>query len=460
MSSKGVANTVLVAVAVVVLLVGLGIGVVVSPAIMGAGPAQTVTRTETITLGAGATITQTVATTITQTAVSTVTVTQQAGVQKTEYTIGFAYELTGAQASFGNDMKDAGLLAVSEINAILERSGSPIRFKAVVEDTASTPEGTVRAVQSLVENHGASVIVGPISSLGVAAVKGYLDQKEVVLISCCSTAVTLKLPNDYIFRVIASADVQGKALSKSVLADGFKRAAVIYRAEAFGESLFNEFKKDFEKAGGTVVAVPYSPDQSDYSAEVAKLSAEVQRLGPSQTAVVAVSFQTDGLLILGLARLDETLSNVRWYGINTLRVPAFLPPQAPREIAEFMVKVKLTSSYTSPPANPRYFYFQEAFEKFHGRRAGPQAELGYDAAWVAINSILAAGTDNGPTLKNVIIQIAREYMGASGHIWMDDAGDRAIQDYTISTIIAEGDSFKWIDIATYDASADVIRPIS
>jgi hypothetical protein len=51
-------------------------------------------------------------------------------------------------------------------------------------------------------------------------------------------------------------------------------------------------------------------------------------------------------------------------------------------------------------------------------------------------------------------------MGASGHIWMDAAGDRAIQDYTISRIIAEGDSFKWIDIASYDASANKIRPIS
>ena len=460
MSSSGVANSALVAVAVVVLLIGLVMGIIVSPAIMGRGPIQTVTKTETTTVGAGATVTRTIGTTVTQTAISTVTVTQQTGLRKTEYTIGFAYELTGAQASFGNDMKDAGLLAIAEINEILEKSGSPIRFKSVVEDTASTPEGTVRAVQSLVENHRASIIVGPISSLGVAAVKGYLDQKEVVLVSCCSTAVTLKLPNDYIFRVIASADVQGKALSQSVLADGFRKAAVIYRAEAFGESLFKEFKKDFESAGGTVAAVPYSPDQSDYSAEVAKLSSEVRKLGPSETAVVAVSFQTDGLLILGLARLDETLSNVRWYGINTFRVPAFLPPQAPREIAEFMVKVKMTSSYTSPPANPRYFHFLEAFEKLHGRKPGPQAELGYDAAWVAINAILTAGTDNGRILKDVIIPVARAYMGASGHIWMESAGDRAIQDYTISRIIAEGDSFKWIDIASYDASANKIRSIS
>jgi len=453
-TDSGITNTVATAIAIVSLLVGMGIGVLVSPSITGgAGQPQTVTRTETVTMGA-ATVT------LTTTATSTVTLTQPTGVQKTEYVIGFAYELTGAQASFGNDMKDAGLLAVAEINALLESSGSPIRFRAVVEDTASTPEGTVRAVQSLVENHRASVIVGPISSLGVAAVKGYLDQKEVVLISCCSTAATLKLPDDYIFRVIASADIQGKALSRSVLADGFTKAAVIYRAEAFGESLFKEFKKDFESAGGTVVSVAYTPDQSDYSAEVARLSEEVRRLGPSDTAVVAVSFQTDGLLILGLARLDETLSNVRWYGINTFRVPAFLPPQAPKEIAEFMVRVQMTSSYTSPPANPRYTHFLEAFERFHGRKAGPQAELGYDAAWVAIISILTAGTDKGPILKKVIKDVARQYMGASGHIWMDDAGDRAIQDYTISRIISDGGSFRWIDIAHYDASADSIRPIA
>ncbi|MEM0349503.1 MAG: ABC transporter substrate-binding protein [Candidatus Caldarchaeum sp.] len=447
-NEKGISSYVVAAVAVVMLLAGFGVGALLGPSISPA-PTQTVT----VTVGG-----QVATTTVTQTSLVTTTLTAQA--QKKEYTIGFAYELTGAQASFGNDMKDAGLLAVAEVNALLEKAGFPIRFKAVVEDTASTPEGTVRAVQSLVENHRASIIVGPISSLGVAAVKGYLDQKQVVLISCCSTAVTLKLPNDFIFRVIASADVQGKALSRSVLAEGFRKAVVIYRAEAFGESLFREFKNDFESAGGTVIGVPYQPDQSDYSAEVAKLSEEVRRSGPSETAVVAVSFQTDGLLILGEARLDETLSNVRWFGINTLRVPAFLPPQAPAEIAEFMVKVSLTSSYTAPPNNPRYFAFLEAFEKMHGRKAGPQADLGYDAAWVAILTILSAGTDDGQVLRDTVIPTARKYMGASGHIWMDEAGDRAIQDYTISRIIKEGDSFKWIDIAFYDASANVVKPLT
>ncbi|MCS7138083.1 MAG: ABC transporter substrate-binding protein [Candidatus Caldarchaeum sp.] len=444
------ASTVVLAVATVIaLLAGLGLGVVVSPAILG----STSPAIRTVTVGgSGETVTRTVGTT------ATVTVTGQA--QRTEYVIGLAYELTGAQASFGVNMRDAALLAIQQANQMLERSGSLVRFRAVVEDTASTPEGTVRAVQSLVENHRASIIVGPISSLGVAAVKGYLDQKQVVLISCCSTAVTLKLADDYIFRVIASADVQGKALSRSVLADGFKKAAVIYRAEAFGESLFREFKKDFESAGGTVAEVSYTPDRSDYSAEVAKLSETVRRLGASDTAVVAVSFQTDGLLILGEARLDQTLSNVRWYGINTLRVPAFLPPQAPKEIAEFMVKVRLTSSYTSPPANPRYTAYLQAFKELHGRDAGPQSELGYDAAWVAINSLLKAGTDKGSIIRQVVISVAREYMGASGHIWMDEAGDRAIQDYTISRIREEGGSFKWVDIAFYDAASNTVRPIT
>ncbi|MEM1936911.1 MAG: ABC transporter substrate-binding protein [Candidatus Caldarchaeum sp.] len=415
---------------------------------------QAATKTEYVTVGGTVTQTQII------TAATTLTRTVEGQARITEYTIGFAYELTGAQASFGVDMRDAGLLAVAEANSYLEKSGFPVRFKTVVEDTASTPEGTVRAVQSLVENHKASIIVGPISSLGVAAVKGYLDQKEVVLVSCCSTAVTLKLPDDYIFRVIASADVQGKALSRSVLAEGFKKAVVIYRAEAFGESLFREFKKDFESAGGTVASVAYQPDQSDYSAEVAKLSEEVRKSGPSQTAVVAVSFQTDGLLILGEARLDETLSNVRWFGINTLRVPAFLPPQAPEQIAEFMVKVSLTSSYTAPPNNPKYFDFLSNFEKFHKRKPGPQAELGYDAAWVAILSILSAGTDKGQVLRDVIIPTARKYMGASGHIWMDDAGDRALQDYTISRITKQDGQFRWIDIASYDAATNTIKPIT
>lgn len=84
--------------------------------------------------------------------------------------------------------------------------------------------------------------------------------------SCCSTAVTPKIPKDYIFRVIASANVQGKAISWRVLADGFKKAVFVYRAEGLEKPLFRDFKKDFDSACGTVLAVVYQSDQSDYSA--------------------------------------------------------------------------------------------------------------------------------------------------------------------------------------------------
>jgi branched-chain amino acid transport system substrate-binding protein len=457
MSSSGVANSALVAVAVVVLLIGLVTGIIVSPAIMGRGPIQTVTKTETITVGAGATVTQTIATTVTQTSVSTVTITQQAGPWKTVYTIGFAYELTGPFGQLAIDVKDAGLLAVMEINDLLENIGSPIRFKAVVEDTGGTPEGAVRAVQTLVEVHGATIIVGPIGSAGVSAVKGYIDQKRIPLIACCSTSVGLKL-DDYIFRVVASADILGKSIARLVISDGYKKVAAIYRGDAFGKSLFAEFKKSFESAGGDVVSeIAYDPATADFTPEISKLSASIKKYG-MDTAVLTISFLSDGLLLLDKARLDEVLQNVQWYGPDTFYSLDFLPPKAPIEIGEFLLKVRMKTTYVTFPDNPVYHQFINSFEKKIGRKpiAVQQVFAGYDAAKLAVLSILNAG---GGDLRKVIPHVAGTYFGITGHMWMDAAGDRMFQDYTIATIGKQEEQWRWVDIGYYDSRLDTIRPL-
>ncbi len=423
---------------------------------------QPTTVTTTVAAGTAATVTQqiTLTTTVTQPPTTVTTIIAAKGLSG-EIPIGIAYELTGGLADWGQMMRDAILLALDEVNRNLEEIGVDFRFKPIVEDTQGTAEGAIKAVQSLVETKGVKVILGPLGSLGVKAAKSYVDSKQVVLISCCSTSLELALPDDYIFRTTATTDVQGKPIVGMLKMLDVKNIGLIYRGDAFGKSLADVVKKDFTAAGGIIgVEIAYTPDQPDYSAEVAKLSSEVRRMGVGpQTAVVAISFTEDGIPILDKARLDDTLGAVAWVGHNSWKSPSFLPPSAPAAIAEFMVKVGFYASAPAASENTVYKEYVKSFEAKYGKKPFPQTEQAYDSAKLAVNAIILAGRYEGQAIKQALPKAAAYTFGALGHLRLNEAGDLPLLVYDVSQLKKIGDKYQWVRIAILDPATGMLRKV-
>lgn len=430
-----------------------------------AAPTTTFTETRTVTQAAQ-TVTETRTTTQTVTTTQppvtvTATVTAPGVGLSGEIPIGIAYELSGGLADWGQQMRDAILLALDEVNQDLAEIGLNLRFKPIVEDTQGTAEGALKAVQSLVETSGVKVILGPLGSLGVKAAKSYVDSKQIVLISCCSTSLELAIPDDYVFRTTATTDVQGKPIVEMLKTLGIKKIGLIYRGDAFGKSLADVIKKGFTEAGGVIgVEIAYTPDQPDYSAEVAKLSSEIRRMGVGpETAVVAISFTEDGIPILDKARLDETLGSVVWVGHNSWKSPSFLPPAAPEAIAEFMVKVKFYASAPAASENTVYKAYVKKFEAKYGKKPFPQTEQAYDSARLAVNAILLAGKYDGPAIKRALPKAAAYTFGALGHLMLNEAGDLPLLVYDVSQLRKIGDKYEWVRVAILDPATGTLRKV-
>jgi branched-chain amino acid transport system substrate-binding protein len=431
-----------------------------------AAPPTTVTETRTVTQAAQ-TITETKVTTqtvtVTQpptTLTTTITAAEAKGLSG-EIPIGIAYELSGGLADWGQMMRDAILLALDEVNQDLAEIGLDLRFKPVVEDTQGTAEGALKAVQSLVETSGVKVILGPLGSLGVKAAKSYVDSKQVVLISCCSTSLELAIADDFVFRTTATTDVQGKPIVEWLKSLGIKNIGLIYRGDAFGKSLADVIKKYFTESGGIIgVEIAYTPDQPDYSAEVAKLSSEIRRMGVGpQTAVVAISFTEDGIPILDKARLYDTLGSVVWVGHNSWKSPSFLPPSAPSVIADFMVKVGFYASAPAASENTVYKSYVKKFEAKYGKKPFPQTEQAYDSARLAVNAILLAGRYDGATIKRALPKAAASTFGALGHLALNEAGDLPLLVYDIAQLRKIGDTYQWVRVAILDPATGKIQKV-
>lgn len=376
-----------------------------------------------------------------------------------EYVIGMPIAVSGPYATEGPFRRDAAVLAVEEINGALEKSGSPIRFKAIYEDAKGTAEGALAAVQSLYAA-GARVMIGPLSTGEVRGVKSFADSNKIVVISPSSTGVALALPGDYIFRAVASDLFQAQALAQVVSELGYTKISIIGRADDYGRGIADLFEKTFtDKYKGQVRKLLYTPGQTDYGAEVQRVASFTRELGAdSKTAVLIIAFDDDGLNIFNNARLDPVLSQVRWFGSESLKRPSHLPPKSPPAVGDFQVTAKLTGLFPTQIAkSPVAITFEESYKKKFNKDPSAYSYYTYDSVWIAALAMLAAGKNDGETIAKILPEVSQKYVGASGYKKLDKNGDVESADYEIWQVMKDGDTYSHKRVGAWIGATQSVR---
>jgi branched-chain amino acid transport system substrate-binding protein len=366
-----------------------------------------------------------------------------------EITLGVVLPFTGSLGEFGKGFKEGIDLAVEQMNAQLAAAGRPIVFKVVSQDTGGTPDGAAKAIQTVVQTSGAQVVVGPLATSEVLGAKQFADQNKIVIIAPASTGMAGAIPNDYIFRVMNPPDsFAGQAFEGIAVARGYKNVVILNLDDPFGNGLVDLFTQRFKAAGGNEVsAVKFPVDAPDLSSEVTRVSAEVARLSATDsTAFLCVCFLGDAQKVVKLAAVDANLGKVDWLGIENLYRPEML---AEPEDAQFLASVKFTVVSASSTANPNTQPFIEAFKAKYSKEPGPFTNYAYDAANIAMLSIIFAG-NNGEAVQKVVPFIASHYIGTQVQTYLDANGDQAIAVLSVYRVTADGSGFE--QIGTYDGS--------
>ena len=98
--------------------------------------------------------------------------------------------------------------------------------------------------------------------------KDYADKNGILLVSPSSTAPSLAVPGDNIFRFVPDDTHQAQAISKKMWQDGVRVVVPMWRTDVYGNDLLNSTKYNFEMLGGRVVdGVGYIPRTGDFSAK-------------------------------------------------------------------------------------------------------------------------------------------------------------------------------------------------
>ena len=369
------------------------------------------------------------------------------------YTLGIALPYTGSLGSFGTDFRKGVDLAVEQMNAQLEAAGANVRFQTASADTEGTPDGALKAVQTVVQTSGAKVVIGPLTTSEVLGAKQFADENDVVIVAPASSGIPGAIAGDNIFRVMYPPDTYAaRAFAEIAARRGYENIAALVVDDPFGNGMIDLFSKLFQEKGGQEVSiVKYAPEPPDLSGEASKLSAEVERLsGSGKTAVLAIAFLGDAQKLLQQAVTDPNLGAVDWLGIENLVNPDILGDPAH---AEFLAKVGLTSVSFGDAQNPNTQPFIDAFVAKNGSDPGPFTNYAFDAANIAMLTMLSAGND-GKAVKAMLPFISGHYIGTAFQAHLDENGDQAIAYYTIFKLNPEGTEF--VPIGSYDGQTDAV----
>ena len=379
---------------------------------------------------------------------------------KKKFVIGGLFAMTGSWSTLGLASAAALQLAADDLNAHFSRIGSKIEVAVAIEDTQLDPQVALKKLQSL-SARGIRVVVGPQSSISVAAVKAFADANDILLISQSSTAGSLSIPNDNVFRFCPDDDLEGKAIAALMYADGIRVIVPLWRDDAGNAGLHDATKRHFEAMGGTMVTgVRYAADVSDFSSPVSDLDTQVRaegaEHGSDSVAIYAAAFD-EIVPIFKLADDSSVLSATPWYGSDGVALSNVLLNDT--DASTFASRI----NYPNPTfgfdtgAALKWAPIAERIKEMVGFNPDAFALGVYDAAWVAAQTLaLDKNRTDFDFFKQEFPVVAGSFFGATGWTVLNDAGDRRFGNFDFWAIRDVNGTKQWQLVAFYDSGLDVL----
>lgn len=370
-----------------------------------------------------------------------------------EVTIGLILPLTGDLATHGMENLAGSEFGLVDFNKHLKEIRAPWHLKMVSEDSATNPVIALEKLTAL-NAKGIGMIVGPETSSNIRNVKGYSDSNNMLLVSCCSSAPALAIPNDSVFRLVPDDSNQGTALGALLQHEGIEVLVPVWRGDTWGDGLKEAATNSFTERGGQADdGIRYNPESPEFSASTSLLAEQVQKYvdeyGSDKVGVLFLGF-AEILQFIQSAAEHQVLDDVRWFGpgANTKEHKLIDDPIG----FEFSTNVQFTTVQFAASKNPTYDRVQAHLTETLGTSPNTFVHSSYDAVWVIGLAILETQSTDVSVIKAKIPEIAENYSGSIGPTKLNEAGDLAQADYEVWGIRGG----EWVLLGKYTQSDDSI----
>lgn len=310
--------------------------------------------------------------------------------------IGANLELSGAVASYGTSEADAIDLAVEEINADGGIDGKQIEL-IKVDNKSDAAEATSAAIKLTSQDKVVAIIGAATSGASVAQVQIATDTKTP-MISPSGTSTTVTVGDDgkvnpFTFRTAFIDPFQGTVAANFATNELKVKTAAVYadNASDYAKGLAASFIKDFEAAGGTIVA------EESYVAKDTDFRSTLTRIKSSNPEFVFIPgyYEEVGLIVKQARELGIT---VPLMGADGWDSPTIVDLAG----ADALNNTFIITAYSADDPDGKAKAFAESFSKKYGKEPNSFNALGYDSVYLLKDAIERAGSTDGTKIKEAI----------------------------------------------------------
>lgn len=302
--------------------------------------------------------------------------------------IGFNVPLTGFAAADGKSALEGAKLAVEQANAKGGIAGQKVEL--VVYDDQASPKEAVPVATKLV---GKDKVVGAVSgsySGSTRAAAGIFQQGKVPYVVAYAIHPDITLTGDYMFRVSAMGEVQGRAGSMLVQNLGKKKVVMITLKNDFGQALAAGFKEGAAKFGQQIV------NEYEYSMQDRQFGALVSKVKSDNPDVIYASgyYFTAGPLVSQLRAAGVTAPIIGQEGYDSDKFIEIAGAAAEGTYVTTSLDRDSDSAVTKS--------FLADFRKAVGSNADMVAASAYTATSVLLEGLKKTNGKGGEELKNAL----------------------------------------------------------
>jgi branched-chain amino acid transport system substrate-binding protein len=350
-------------------------------------------------------------------------------------TIGLSAPLSGSLSSLGLGMKNSVDLAVKQANQQQKVKGWTLKLDA--EDDQAQANVGQQVASKLASQKDVVAVVGPLNSSVGQQEQPVYAQANVTQISPANTNPTLTQGPDYstgtkkrpfasYFRTATTDAVQGPfAAQYLVQTAGKKKVALVNDKKTYGAGLVAEFKKEFTKEGGQVVAEEtINPGDKDFSAVISKIK-------PSAPDALYYGGEYPEASLLS-SQMKQANLNVPLMGGDGIFDPAYI------DVAKAAAEGDLATS-VGAPAESLDTAKQFVSDYKAANYSEPFAAYGaytYDAANViiaALAQVLPGKSAVDDSVRQAVVKAVQgsSITGATGKVSFDEFGDTTNKTLTV-----------------------------
>lgn len=327
-----------------------------------------------------------------------------------EIKIGVYGPFSGGSAPMGVSMRNGAKIAVEEINA----AGGVLGKKIVLidrDDEAKNERGG-QIMQELLDKENVVAVLGP-ANTGVAnASTQYTQQKKIPqIINIAAGAKVNEFfatnPENYIFRIAASDDIQSKVIVGQAIKRGAKRPALLCDDTNYGQNGREKMEAVLAAAGVKPVYI------GKFKIKDTDMTAQLQE---------AKAAGADVILAYGigpeLAAVSNSMDRISWkvpmIGSWTLSMSNYTTNAGKNGNGTMMPQTFIESVAQSPKQQQFLKTYAEKFKESPISSAVSAAQ-GYDSVYLLKLAIEQAGNTEGPKIKAALENLNAPYEGLTGN---------------------------------------------